>query len=325
MLFAFILCLLLLLINHIFFRPARLSLFTFVLIGVIAGLLPLARPFSTYFLLLLPIVILFAYLLFSGRTVKNTITLAKYLILSTAIATSVLLPWMIRNYQTFGTLSMTKEEGTMFEQQFEFLLTHSGVDRTKWEDLKRAAYRKHGEEDCFDDSSHLSCRDLKTKIFFHAIIDQPKTNIAKAFISSWTGLFLSGGTTSIVNYLGVQENTPFYFSGTYKWVESSKSYILALYNESKTYFLLFILCSGFAILTRIIGILGFFLSLRMRGLFPLTTVYFYTVISFVGLYLFMTTSRLRIPLEIILMLYSTVGITAVWQLIKTQWAQVRIR
>jgi hypothetical protein len=309
LLFAFAICLLLLLINNVVTRPERLKLNTFVFIGIVAGLIPLVRPFSYYFLLPLPLVILFAYSFFSTRPFKNIITLAKYLILSTIIATSVMLPWMIRNQQVFGTLAMTHEEGTIFEQQFEFLLTHNGIDKKQWSSLIRNAYRKHGDEACFEDPSRLNCQDLKTKVFFNAIIDQPKINIAKAFVTAWGGLLFSGSTSSIAKYIGVQEGTPFYFSGTYKWFASTKNYIATVYSANRTYMILFIAFSSFAILARIVGIFGLLHSLKKKEHFSLSAIYSYTVIIFLGLYLFMPTSRLRIPLEVILMLYATIGIT----------------
>ena len=179
LLFAFAICILLLLINNMVTRPQRLKLVTFICLGIVAGLIPLVRPFSYYFLLPLPLVILFAYSHFAVRSFHNVITLAKYLILSTIIATSVMLPWMIRNQQVFGTLSMTHEEGTVFEQQFEFLLTHNGIDKKLWSGLIRDAYRKHGNEKCFEDPSYLNCHNSKTEVFFNAIIDQPKINIAR--------------------------------------------------------------------------------------------------------------------------------------------------
>jgi hypothetical protein len=72
--------------------------------------------------------------------------------------------------------------------------------------------------------------------------------------------------------------------------------------------LIFIITTLFAIVSRIIGIIGLFYMLKKREFLPYG-VFFIEVISlFTAAYLYLGQSRFRVPLEPMLMLLMVVGI-----------------
>ena len=71
---------------------------------------------------------------------------------------------------------------------------------------------------------------------------------------------------------------------------------------------LLIFAIGFSVVCRMLGLVGLVASIRDKSTIGHTVFYLGTISIFVGMYLFSSIARFRVPLEPILMLFATVGI-----------------
>ncbi|SVB58169.1 uncharacterized protein METZ01_LOCUS211023, partial [marine metagenome] len=83
----------------------------------------------------------------------------------------------------------------------------------------------------------------------------------------------------------------------------------SLSNSGKAYLLVVSLTTGFTIALRLFGFLGLYKSLTGRHLLPINIFYLLTICSYLVTYFVISTSRFRAPLEPILILYATIGLS----------------
>ena len=285
------------------------SLRNLVLIGIFTGLATLTRPISLYFLIASPF-FLWIVMILQGKRISKFKLAIPFL-----IGAIVISPWYVRNYVEFGEVFYTSNAGTYLKAQY-IQLKHKGLGWSRDQGLDQ--HYKQYEKDLYDKpvnrqklclghERNWSCNSLLSHSSLQLILKEPPVVHAKALVDSWGTLFLSGGASNIRNYLGIEGKSAIvsFQTQSFKGLETIKD---LLKEMNLSYLLIFIITTLFAIVSRIIGIIGLFYMLKKREFLPYG-VFFIEVISlFTAAYLYLGQSRFRVPLEPMLMLLMVVGI-----------------
>ena len=135
---------------------------TFALLGLVAGLLPLARPLGFYFVLVAPLLMIFAFLMPKLENKVDWRRFAFGIILSVTVSAVTVAPWGIRNKAVFGQFSLTQSEGLMMGWHYQLLESYQNPqDRTAEQKLRFKRYMN--DQKCSDVQFHQSHH--ITKIF----------------------------------------------------------------------------------------------------------------------------------------------------------------
>ena len=130
---------------------------------------------------------------------------------------------------------------------------------------------------------------------------------------------VAGGTTRITHYLGIYTDKQEQLSNSLSY-KSLTSRLSAIKDTEKILYLtIFIISTGFAFIARIFGAWGFITLLKDRALIPFHLFYLLVTLSFLIVYSVISTSRFRAPLEPILMLYTSIGITFIHKQIMSKY------
>ena len=184
-------------------------------------------------------------------------------------------------------------------------------------DLITSELDNNGQSLCIKEIPHTrSCSKAIERAVIHGILIQPWSHIFEASISASIRTLFTGGSTRIINYLGIDNKETFLhllrpFDG-----QTISNVLSSFINSGKAYLLVISLTTGFTIALRLFGFLGLYKSLTYRDLLPINIFYLLTICSYLLTYFVVSTSRFRAPLEPILILYATIGLTNFVSLIK---------
>ncbi|MDP6583311.1 MAG: hypothetical protein QF535_01560, partial [Anaerolineales bacterium] len=224
------------------------------------------------------------------------------------------------NYFTFQIFSPATHQSSQLEYNLRRLASYnpsaSNID-IYIRDLINNELVINGQSLCIKEIHRTrSCSKAIDRAYVHGILIQPWSSILEATISASIRTLFTGGSTRIVNYLGIDNEEPYlhilrpFDSQTISDVRSS------FINSGKAHLLVISLTTGFTIALRLFGFLGLYKSLTYRHLLPINIFYLLTIISYLVTYFVVSTSRFRAPLEPILIQYATIGLTNFVSLIK---------
>ena len=285
------------------------SLKNLALIGFFAGLATLTRPVGLYFLIISPALLWIIMTLQGKRMSKPKLTIPLL------IGTIIISPWYIRNYVEFGEVFYTSNSGAYLKAQY-VQLKHkgSGWSREQGVGEHYKGFEKYlnnrtveRREFCLENERNWSCNSLLSHYSLQLILQEPPVIHVKALFDSWGTLFLSGGASNIRNYLGIDGKSTIigFQTRPFKGFESIKD----LLNEMNLpYLLIFIATVFFAVITRVIGIVGLFYVMKNHKWKPYGILFMGVILLFTAAYLYLGQSRFRVPLEPILMLFAVFGL-----------------
>ena len=351
LLFTFIFALLLLACNFLFeSKQPRLS--TFIFIGLLAGLLPLVRLAGQTLTIFIPAILLLSLLI---QTVTNKYaydwkSIYLYLTVGILVGLLVMTPWLIRNKHVTGSMSFSQGSITIAEFNFFRMLHANGYEST--EQINEiitastiAVIKKDSANPCCIESSYLphhirpslQCDSLggaTTKcpkqnnvplLLLKAMFSRPISEIAIGFSMAWLNIYLTGGTTAITNYLGLSSPVMGNAYDRTKHIKDPVIHLLTNINKYHGYLVFFIISTGFSVLGRLFGIIGFVRSVVKKNVTSYNVYYISTIFVFTFTYLFIGVSRFRAPLEPILAIYAAVGITYIYTSITSLWVSYKTR
>ncbi|SVD19102.1 uncharacterized protein METZ01_LOCUS371956, partial [marine metagenome] len=202
LLFMFLCTLFLFLMVGLLREPGGWNARRLILIGIAAGLLPLARPLGLYYIMLMPIIVLVGVAITERSTKPSWKIVISGLLIIGLVVVIVLVPWGLRNKAVFGEFSLTHSEGIMMEWHYNALQNYQSSDR-KAEEIT-PYFKKYGvEESCIADPR---CKYGVTRAYIDAIWETRKLDLAKAILMSWGKIFFAGAASQLSRYLGL--NTP---------------------------------------------------------------------------------------------------------------------
>ena len=279
-----------------------------ILFGSCIGLLPLARPLGVYLILCIPIMLFLSYFM-QRQCFRSRYLNLKKLVVVSLIAVSILLPWTARNYVVTGHVALTHSEGIMMQWHYKNLTRYLG-EKDLWADLthKERSEIVQKSESC-EGARGPKCKQLATLTYLKAIVDRPVSDLAYALFASWGKLFFSGGITQIASYIGVDRPDAHNFLYNKENLYTGVSNLMKQFlKDYKVFSVLFLMSFVFVTAVRVLGIVGLTV-VRGHQLWALTFFYAQIMAVFLMMYLFSGISRFRAPLEPILMLYATVGMS----------------
>ncbi|HIA75905.1 MAG TPA: hypothetical protein EYN92_05715 [Dehalococcoidia bacterium] len=315
LLFMFLITASLVLSSRILEQRGELEIRKFIYLGIVLGLIPLARPLGFYYILVVPLFLLASHWISSEAGTTNWVRMIKGLFLASLIASIVVIPWGLRNSQVIGKFTLTQSEGIMMKWHYQNLKRNISLgpnhDHFYYLDKHKV------DDECV---FRVSCKRRATIAYLEAILSVPKLDIAKALVISWAKLFFTPATSQLGRYLGIQ--VPHYIDdpvvqppGGYTVAEElllTKEYWLERING---YYLLLGLGLMFAFGLRFFGVIGLFSSMKNRQTWGPTSFYLLSIGIFMSMYLFSSIGRFRAPLEPILILFAAVGIHAIGELV----------
>jgi len=281
-----------------------------ILFGLCLGLLPLARPLGAYIVIALPIMLVVSMWINRNGFRSCQEYLNYRVVLGVFLVTLLTLsPWAFRNYMVFGQFSLTQSEGIMMQWHYNSLTSYLGPRANEQDPFVKYLSGEDSNE-CVGDYSlrEGKCKQKAAKVYLEAILDSSASDIFYVLMASWSKLFLSGGTTALTRYVGLPTLNLHRI-----WHKNNNSSVVVrfiqsvLHTEYRGFFIIFLVTTTFAWLTRIFGLIGLF-RCTSRTALALTMFYGLSVGVFLMMYLFVGLSRFRAPLEPILMLYATGGI-----------------
>ena len=279
-----------------------------ILFGSCIGLLPLARPLGVYLILCIPIMLFLSYCI-QRQCFRFRYLNLKQLVVVSLIAVSIMAPWVARNYVVTGKVTLTHSEGIMMQWHYKSLTRYLG-EKDLWAELthKERSEIVQRSESC-EGARGPKCRQAAVLIYLRAIVDRPVSDLAYALFASWGKLLFSGGVTQIASYIGVDRPDAhnFLYDKVNLYTEFS-NLMKKFLKEYKVFLALFLISFAFVTIVRALGIVGLTV-VRGSQLWALTFFYAQIVAVFLMMYLFSGISRFRAPLEPILMLYATVGMS----------------
>jgi hypothetical protein len=240
----------------------------------------------------------------------------------------IIFPWSARNYLTFQIFSPVTHQSSQLHYNLGRLASYNprATDVDKYiRDLINSELINNGQSLCIKEilPTH-TCSKAIERAYIHGILIQPWSNILKASISASIRTLFTGGATRIVNYLGIDNKESYLYILRPFGGKTIGNVLSSFINSGKAYLLVISLTTGFTIALRLFGFLGLYKSLTYRHLLSINVFYLLTISSFLVTYFVVSTSRFRAPLEPILILYATIGLTNFVSLIKARvstWAQ----
>lgn len=279
----------------------------YIFLGIIVGLLPLARPMGLVYIGLMPAIILFVIL---SAWLWKQVNWQRFLsgsLIVVLITSTILVPWGLRNKAVFGEFGLTQSRGIMMQWHYNELRRYSGsgfvdaVEETQY-------LEKYGVTDrCLE---NLSCRGEQFRAYLNAIVESPKDDLIRALTISYAKLFFAGGVSQLSRYLGIETSREHNFlragSGLLNEFRQLFDRLAGKYRGFAVLFLFGIIFTSFC---RGFGVLGIIFSIRKYSTLRYNLFYIMTLFIFLGMYLFSSIARFRAPLEPILMLYAAIGIS----------------
>ena len=311
--FAFIFTAILYLINRILIAPHNISRTSFLLLGGLTGLLCLTRHIGLMFSIALPIALAISLFLHLDR---KTLPIKRIIIgacTATLVFLIVVFPWSVRNYLTFQVFSPVTHQSSQLHYNLASLASYNSSTKDVdiyIKNLITSELVNNGQSLCIKKIDHVrSCSKAIEQAYIHGIFIQPWPHILEAGISASIRTLVTGGSTRIINYLGIHDKET-YLDILRPFDNQTIPNILSSFtNSGKAYLFVISLTIGFAIALRLFGFLGLYKSLTYRHLLSINIFYLLTIFSYLVTYFVVSTSRFRAPLEPILILYATIGLT----------------
>ena len=156
-------------------------------------------------------------------------------------------------------------------------------------------------------------QDVLSTLHISAIKSYGLADWSSALLRAWISTFIGGGISPIAQYMQIRTPDTRALHEEYRGPISFGVYFLEAINSSPGYILLFIIGTGFALIGRFLGIVGFLGYSYRRSLLPYNLLYVGCIVIFTATYLFIGVSRFRAHLEPILAIYGVLGITILLQ------------
>ena len=318
--FAFIFTVILYLINRILIAPHNISRTSFLLLGGLTGLLCLTRHIGLMFSIVLPIALAISLFLHLDRKNLPVKTIIIGACTATLVFLIVVFPWSVRNYLTFQVFSPVTHQSSQLHYNLARLVSYNSSTKDVdifIKDLITSELVNNGQSLCIKENPHpRSCRKAIERAYIHGILIQPWSHIFEASISASIRTLFTGGSTRIINYLGIDNKETYLHILRPFDSQTIRNILSSVTNSGNAYLLVMSLTTGFAIALRFFGFLGLYKSLTYRHLLSINIFYLLTIFSYLVTYFVVSTSRFRAPLEPILILYATIGLTNFVSLIK---------
>jgi len=278
-----------------------------VVLAFIALLVSLTRPAGMYAMLvfILPSIFLLKHI--SWRKWLS-INLTYYFILFSGLGL-----WSLNNYDKHGEFFISAHEGGVFHDQYIALLQYGkGMSILEAEKNANSIYedmlvKENGS--CDGDESKFKCRKIIAKAYIKAMSNEDLYVIFKASTSSFLNLMFSGGASNFANYYGIdnKKSVTSFEKSSGSMLSLDKMTIFANSVNLK-YFVVLALFWGYSILVKILLIVGLvYLFYNSSNKYLFITLIFY-IFTFAAIYLFLGQSRWRVPLEPIIMIFSSLGV-----------------
>ena len=320
MMFVFIFTVILYLINRILISPHNISRTSFLLLGGLAGLLCLTRHIGLMVSIVLPIALAISLCFHLDRKTLPIKTIIIGVCTAALVFFIIIFPWSTRNYLTFHVFSPVTHQSSQLHYN---LATLAGYNSNATDvdiyirDLINSELVNNGQSLCIAERPRTrSCSKAIERAYIHAIFIQPWPHILKASISASIRTLFTGGSTRIINYLGIDDKETNLYTLRPFDRQTIRDIWSSLTHGGKPYLAIISLTIGFTVGLRLFGFLGLYKSLTYRHLLPINIFYLLTICSYLVTYFVVSTSRFRAPLEPILILYATIGLTNFVSLIK---------
>jgi len=329
LIFASIFCVTLVILQKIYLSNGRSKLTVYGLYGFVAGLLCLTRPVGLIVSVVIPLILLATVYLTPKSPKIYYPRILSGLMLGGLIFFITILPWSTRNYLVLDTFSPTAGHNSQLEYAFERLLYTQG----KYTQIERHAFiesyvsqylKSNGFSYCLEpvepDRKIDDCSKAMTYAYLNGMVSQPVLNSLYALIYASIRTLVTGGSSRLAVYLGVGADSDHNqtsssaldrltnnFQGRVGIEQFFQSIFLD--KEQVGYLIIFGICTSFALFTRIIGLYGLIVTLKKKNHTNLSLFYILTILVYLVTYIFVSTSRFRAPLEPVLMLFATLGIS----------------
>jgi len=311
--FAFIFTVILYLINRILITPHNISRTSFLLLGALAGLLCLTRHIGLMVSIVLPIALAISLCFHLDRKTLPIKTIIIGVCTATLVFFIIIFPWSARNYLTFQVFSPVTHQSSQLHYNLARLVSYNSSTKDVdifINDLITSELVNNGQSLCIKENPHpRSCRKAIERAYIHGILIQPWPHILKASISASIRTLFTGGSTRIINYLAIDDKETYLHILRPFDSQTIRNILSSVTNSGNAYLLVMSLTTGFAIALRFFGFLGLYKSLTYRHLLSINIFYLLTIFSYLVTYFVVSTSRFRAPLEPILILYATIGLT----------------
>ena len=128
-----------------------------------------------------------------------------------------------------------------------------------------------------------------------------------ALARAWASTFLGGGIFPIAGYLGFAVPSNDVLGKKYYGPDSFVDYLTRPIERYPGYLVLFFIGFAFALVCRVLGLVGLAASIRTPELTPHHLLYLSAIVIFTLTYAFIGVSRFRAHLEPILAVYAVIG------------------
>jgi len=289
-----------------------------VILGVFAGLTALTRPAGLYFVYMIPVILIVVYVF---RLLKNTREESKLssferlasFFIPVLVSFLIMSPWYIRNYINNDKVFLATGSGYYLKDNYINMIHRGGTglnsqDISKISDSKQLRYfeKNNVSTECLNNGRDPYCDKYVFRAMLTAIFNEPIEVHVKALFNSWGILYFSGGASNFRNYIGLKGNSlivKFQQEG-YKEFDS----IIRLVKRMDIgYLLIFVVFTSFAFITRIIGMVGLYKTIKKSDSVVYLIAILGVLIIFTAMYLYLGQSRFRVPLEPILMLLTVLA------------------
>jgi len=292
--------------------------FNSLMISILVACTALTRPAGLYFAYSVPLIMLCASIcsqLFIKKLSKRTfLELLKHIFLVFFLSSSIISIWQLRNLVHFGDFVLSTNSGAYLRDNYQTLLHRGRGNLSQTEIIeitnkKQLEYfhRKNISSECLNTDRNILCNKpifdaLKNEFFKESWLVH-----SKAFIHSWAVLYFSGGASNLRNYLGIEGNE-LLVNFQEKPFTGFDSIFTLVHKMNPEYFLIFVFFSSFAVLSRILGVMGLFNAFKNKENWPYLFIFLFVLLIFTAMYLYLGQSRFRVPLEPILMILTAMGI-----------------
>lgn len=275
--------------------------------GSCLGLMSLVRPEAQFILYLTPVIVLFTHwCIHSFKKVSLSIVLSACLALG--IGYAMTLPWQLY-------LSNQGKEGISSGQK---KLDHLSWSVTILENIKQRGNDLHdlyqnqilpeSEKALRAQPNYTTMTEAEKRSFLNLyyikrLFSYPLKTIVKGFAQSWSVIFIGTGTQYLMLLLDLKESFPQDF-------QHQANMIGKILDHIKQYplnFLLSFVLISISLVCRILGILGVFYLLQQKK-YKQILLMASPVLLISLLFLFDGNSRVRLPLEPILMIWAAYGV-----------------
>jgi 4-amino-4-deoxy-L-arabinose transferase-like glycosyltransferase len=289
-----------------------------IIMGISVGLLALTRPAGLYFVYMIPVILIVVqvFRLLQNRGIKEkgiTFTSLVSFFIPVLVAFLIMSPWYIRNYVNNSQIFLATGSGYYLKDNYINLVHRGGASLTSQEineifNREQLKYfKKNGiGVECLNNGRDPNCDKHVFRAVLTAIFNEPIETHIKALVNSWGILYFSGGASNFRNYVGLKGNSLIVDFQQEKY-QGFDSIIRLIKRMDVGYLLIFIVFTSFAVITRFIGIIGFYRNIKNTD----TIIYLIAIVGvliiFTAMYLYLGQSRFRVPLEPILMLLTVLA------------------